>query len=90
MSVEIVTKEDLERFRVQLLEDIKALLQPPGNALTEKKWLRTQEVMALLGISLSTLQNRCYMGKLHPKKFGGINYYSVEEIETALTQEPEE
>lgn len=89
MAVEIVTKEDLEKFRLQLLEDIKNLLPKPNNTI-EKKWLRTQEVLEMLGISLSTLQNLCYKGILHPKKIGGLNYYSNKEIENALNQEPEE
>lgn len=89
MAVEIVTREDLEKFRLQLLEDIKSMLQPTQSAV-EKKWLRTADILEMLDISLSTLQNLCYKGILHPKKIGGINYYRAEEIENVLNQESEE
>ncbi|MBO9684570.1 MAG: DNA-binding protein, partial [Flavisolibacter sp.] len=59
MAVEIVTREDLDKFRLQLLEDIKNLLQP-SPTVAEKKWLRTPDVLEILKISLSTLQNLCY------------------------------
>jgi len=81
--MEIVTREDLEKFRLQLLEDIKRLLQPM-QSVAEKKWLRTQDVLKLLDISMSSLQNLCYKGILHPRKVGGLNYYSAEEIEGVL------
>lgn len=89
MAVEIVTREDLDKFRLQLLEDIKSLLQP-SPTVAEKKWLRTPDVLEMLKISLSTLQNLCYKRILHPKKIGGINYYSADEIENVLNQQPGE
>jgi hypothetical protein len=89
MAVEIVTREDLEKFRLQLLEDIKSLLQPAQN-VAEKKWLRTPDVLEMLDISLSTLQNLCYKRILHPKKIGGINYYSANEIENVLNHQHDE
>jgi hypothetical protein len=87
MAIEVLTKDDLEVFRIRLLNDIKALLPPEKEA--EKKWLRTPEVLKFLNISLSTLQNLCYKGILHPSKIGGLNYYRVEEIHSLLDQHSE-
>lgn len=82
MTIDIITREDLEKFRFQLLEDIKVLIQ--SKPQSEKKWMRSGEVRKLLKISSSTLQNLRVTGKLHPSKIGGIMYYSYDEIEQLL------
>lgn len=85
MVVEIITRDDLEKFRFQLLEDIKVLIQSKQQG--EKKWLRSGEVRKLLKISSSTLQNLRVTGKLHPSKIGGIMYYNYDEIEKLLIKQ---
>lgn len=70
--------EDLEAFRLRLLDDIKALLQPVGQS--EKKWLRSGEVRKLLGISHGTLQNLRVNGTIPYRKLGGITYYRYDDI----------
>ncbi len=54
MSVEVVTREDLQAFRLELINDIKELLLPQPD--TSKKWLRSTEVRKQLSISAGTLQ----------------------------------
>ncbi len=85
MNLEILTKDDLQEFRIQLLNDLKRIfnLQPQT---PEKAWLKSSEVRKLLKISSNTLQNLRISGKLHPTKLGGIFYYSLEEINSLLTQ----
>jgi hypothetical protein len=87
MNVEIVTREDLNQFRLLLLEDLKSLMAPAVNG-DHKKWLRSKEVRALLKISPGTLQNLRITGKLHPSKIGGIFYYRQEEIQLLLHNNP--
>lgn len=82
MSVEVVTKEDLQAFRLQLINDLKALIQFKENS--KKEWLRSNEVRKLLKISPGTLQTLRVNGTLHPSKIGGIMYYKMEEIEKLL------
>lgn len=82
MSVEVVTKEDLQAFRLQLINDLKALIQFKENY--KKEWLRSNEVRKLLKISPGTLQTLRVNGTLHPSKIGGIMYYKMEEIEKLL------
>jgi len=83
MGIEIVTKDDLQIFRLQLLEDFRKILdQPKTNA--EKSWLRSSEVRQLLKISPGTLQNLRITGKLNPTKLGGILYYSLNEVHSLL------
>jgi len=79
MSIEGITKEDLQTFRLQLVNDLKALLLPQERV--KKEWLRSREVRKLLKISPGTLQSLRVNGTLHPSKIGGIMYYKLEEIE---------
>lgn len=84
MNVEILTKEDLQAFRIQLLHDLKELFASNAKH-PEKSWLRSSEVKGLLKISSNTLQSLRITGKLHPTKVGGILYYSREEIHGLLS-----
>lgn len=83
MTVSIITKEDLQHFKVELLEDIKNLLQV--RTTEQKLWLRTSEVKILLNISSGTLQNLRINGTLSYKKIGGILYYNYKDIEKLFT-----
>lgn len=80
MAVEVVTKEDLQAFRIQLLNDIKLLIHPFGEFRVEKPWLKNKEVMELLNISSNTVQRLRISGKLHSSKVGGVHYYRYEDI----------
>ena len=82
MEIEVVTKEDLQAFRRQLLNDIKALLLFKPNS--KKDWLRSSEVRSLLKISAGTLQNLRVNGTLKPAKIGGILFYRNSDIEKLL------
>lgn len=78
MSVEIVTKEDLEVFRVRLISDIKELLNAKPEA--SKDWLKGTEVRKLLKVSHGTLQNLRVAGRLYYSKIGGTYYYRYKDI----------
>jgi hypothetical protein len=83
MPREIITLEDLHNFRLQLLEEIRALIkqQPPD---LQKEWLRSSEVRDMLGISHGTLQNLRIKGALPYRKIGGLMYYRYEDIRRLL------
>ena len=87
MSVEVITKEDLQAFRQQLINDIKELFLPKHT--TTKDWLRSSEVRKLLNISPGTLQSFRINGKLNPSKIGGIHFYRYSEIEKLLNENTE-
>jgi hypothetical protein len=82
MPIEIITKADLEEFRLKLLEDIKTLMG--GQPVEQKKWLRSVEVRKLLNISPGTLQNLRINGTLANTKVGRIHYYKYEDIQKLL------
>ena len=82
MNLEVITKEDLQAFRLQLLHDIKVLMAP--KEVIPKEWLRSSEVRKLMKISPGTLQNLRVTGKLKSTKIGGIHYYQLEQIQKLL------
>ena len=82
MTMDIITKEDLQAFRLQLLQDIKNLISKPET--TSRQWLKSSEVRQLLKISPGTLQNLRIRGVLRYTKMGGSLYYKQEDIEKVL------
>jgi hypothetical protein len=79
MPSEILTTDDLREFKIELLEELKQLLQE-NKGLPEKKWLRSGEVRKLLDISQGTLQNMRVNGTLPYSKMGGLLYYKSQDI----------
>lgn len=85
MPMTIITKEDLDAFRLQLLDDIRQILKP-AEAKVVKPWLKNADVMKLLDISANTLQRLRVSGKLSSSKVGGVHYYRYEDIENLLNK----
>ena len=82
MALEVITREDLQDFRLQLLEDFKHLLQPQKSV--QKLWLKGTEVRQLLKISNGTLHNLRTNGTLPYTKIGGILFYSAQGIDALM------
>lgn len=78
MSLQILTKEDLLNFKVELLAELKTLMK--GNESNQKKWLRSKEVEELLKISSGTLQNYRINGTIKWSKIGSTYYYCLDSI----------
>lgn len=83
MSATIITTEDLHDFKLELLDDIKQLLNTQSGQVT-KKWMKSPEVRELLGISPGTLQNLRVNGTLPYTRVGGVLYYDYQEIMQVL------
>jgi hypothetical protein len=84
MSVEIITKEDLNEFRQLLIADLSTLLAIKPQQ--QKKWLKSNEVRELLNISPGTLQNLRINGTLIYSRVGGIIFYESAHIDKLLNQ----
>lgn len=78
MAATIITTEDLREFKLELLEEIKKLLNVDNSET--KKWLRSSEIRKLLKISPGTLQNLRVNGTLPYTKIGGVIYYAYADI----------
>jgi excisionase family DNA binding protein len=82
MGLQVLTSDDLEKFHERLLIDIENLL----NVKRPKKWLKTPEVMEMLGMSDVTLQSLRNKGQIPFIKLGGTVYYNAEELDEFLTK----
>ena len=82
MMNELLTREDLQQFRMQLLGELKDVLQQSKQST--KQWLKSSEVRKMLGISHGTLQNLRITRSLPYTKLGGIMFYKSEDIEKIL------
>ncbi|WP_254070845.1 helix-turn-helix domain-containing protein [Pedobacter sp. L105] len=85
---ELITKEDLQEFKGELLKDIKLLLSPGMGE--SKKWFKSSEVRKMLGISPGTLQNLRVNGTLRYTKVGGTMFYKIEDIQKMLEKNQSE
>ncbi len=83
MAIEIVTKENLQQFRIQLLNDIRQLLMSLV-AKPAKPWLKNSEVRKLLNISSNTIRRLRISGELPHSRISGIYYYRYEDIEKLM------
>jgi hypothetical protein len=80
MSAEIITKEDLQAFRIQLLDDIKKLISSTQKTEDKSEWVKSSEVRKILKASPGTLQNLRISEKLHPIKISGSWRYKLSEV----------
>lgn len=82
MPIELLTVKDLEKFKDELLQEIKHLIH--AKTTLEKELLKTKEVCQILRKSPGTLQNLRKNKTLSFKKIGGTIYYKHEEITKML------
>lgn len=85
MATNIITPEDLETFKVELLEAIEKLLSQRQASPTQR-WLKSPQVRKLLNLSPGTLQNLRINGTLPFSKIGGVIFYDYEDIERILQE----
>jgi hypothetical protein len=85
MAASIITTEDLMEFKIDLLQEIKKMIQSP-EPKTSKKWIKSKDVIKLLNISPGTLQNLRINGTLTYTKIGGTLYYDNTDIEKLLNK----
>jgi hypothetical protein len=87
MSVEIVTKEDLQIFRLQLLKDIQDIITKiKGSADSKLEGYKTAQVRGILGCSVNKLVSLRVSKKIRVKKIGGTLYYNKEDIKRLLEE----
>jgi len=87
MPTEVLTKEDLEVFRIQLLHDIKNIVSGVIKPVTEKpEGYKTADVRKMLGCSVNKLVSLRISRKLRTKKIGGTVYYNKDDIKQLLEE----
>ncbi len=85
MAYELLTKDDLQNFKRELLQDLKLLLEHQSHK-SPKQWLKSKEVRRMLKISPGTLQNFRVNGTIRHSRMGRIIFYNAEDIEKVLEE----
>ena len=85
MAANIITPEDLQSFKKELIEELRNLLSQ-RHTTPVRKWLKSHEVRRLLTISPGTLQHLRVKGTLPFTKIGGVIYYDYEDIQKMLQE----
>lgn len=83
MSTSIVTTEDLEVFKIELIKSFKNIIEK-NQSLGLKKYLKSSDVLKQLKISPGTLQNLRINGTLPYSKIGNIILYDADEIQKVI------
>jgi hypothetical protein len=91
MAANIITAEDLEEFKWNLLSEIKELLDRRDGKFKvqeqpDKVWLKSHQVQRMLNISSGTLQALRLNGTIPYSKIGGVLFYSKEDIIRTLEE----
>lgn len=77
----ILTKEELDQFKMELLSEIKQLLEPQTKRV---QYLRSADVRKMLNISDSTLQTMRINRTIPAYKLDTSWFYKYEEIVEAI------
>ncbi|MGX5854408.1 helix-turn-helix domain-containing protein [Dyadobacter jiangsuensis] len=77
---QLVTVADLEKFKEQMLSEMRRLLTG-GGTQHAKQWLKSREVRKLLDVSPGKLHAMRVSRQLAFMRIGGVIYYDRVEIE---------
>ena len=87
---DIVTKDDLRQFSLQLLDKIKILMQESvvvKNETIQPQWIKSKAVRRMLDISAGSVQNLRVTEKIRFKKVLGSYYYNIEDLQKLFNDE---
>lgn len=88
---EIVTKDDLRQFGLQLLDRIRVVIKETTSSQTEllnPEWLKSKVVRKMMDMSAGSLQNLRVNQKVRFKKVLGSYYYNKADLQKLFSDEP--
>ena len=85
MATNIITLEDLQNFKQELVTELQKLLSETHSA-PARRWLKSREVRELLMLSPNTLQHLRISGTLPFTKIGGIFFYDYDDIQKMIKE----
>lgn len=81
MPAEILTTDDLREFKMEMLTEIKQLIDEVSRLnKADKKYLKSLELQEILDMSPASLQNLRNARVLPYSKLGGTIYYDWDDI----------
>lgn len=84
MEVSILTKNEFESFKIEVLKKIKALFEELKTEMSSKELFTENELCVYLGISKSTIQNYRKDGKIHFIQIKNKIYFRKSDVDTFL------
>lgn len=88
MAATIITLEDLQNFKQELLIEIQNLLSQ-RQTTPARKWLKSHDVRRLLALSPGTLANLRVNGTLPFTKIGGVIFYEYDDLQKMMEEHKE-
>ncbi|RZJ92294.1 MAG: DNA-binding protein [Chryseobacterium sp.] len=86
MKLDLITKEDLEQFKLDIFAEMRSTLKKLGAPNENNEWLRTVDVRKLLRISAGTLQTLRINGTIRYSVVGKMFFYKREDINNMIEQ----
>ena len=83
MATNIITPEDLQNFKQELLIEIEKIVSQKQTT-SGRKWLKSHQIMRMLTLSPGTLAHLRVNGTLPYTKIGGVIFYDYEDLEKML------
>jgi hypothetical protein len=87
---DVVTKEDLRQFGLELLGNIENLITQTNEGhsdVTEQEWIKSRQVRKLMNMSPGSVQNLRVTEKVRFKKIVGSYYYNKADLLKLFTDE---
>ncbi len=82
---QLITVGHLEQFKTDLITEINKIVNT-GKSMPAKKWLKSVEVIKLLGVSPGKLQTMRKSGVLAYIRIGGSLFYDPDDINRMFDQ----
>lgn len=79
-QIDLITKSDLIAFQNKIMEQLKALIQP------EREFITEPELIDLFGFNKSTLAKMRMNGEIPYYKFGGKLFYKIVEVNRLINR----
>jgi hypothetical protein len=87
---DMVTKEDLRQFGLELLGNIGTLMtqtREVQNEIVDQEWIKSKQVRLLMNMSPGSIQNLRVTQKIRFKKILGSYYYNKVDLLKLFTDE---
>ncbi|MBN8788546.1 MAG: helix-turn-helix domain-containing protein [Terrimonas sp.] len=87
MSIDFITRNDLEQFRLKITEDISKILKENLRLSNEKPvGYKTTDARKILNCSTNKLVSLRISRRIRTKKIGGTLYYNKDDIKNLLEE----
>lgn len=81
---EIITLKEFQEFEKQIFEELQELKDLVGHAGLNRKWIKSSDIKAMLGVSHGKLQAMRDNREIPYSVIGGTIFYNIEEVNKAL------